>query len=207
MNGDVVVFVITAVVLPLLLTELGDWCPWLAARPVRWAARRLGDQASCRRYEEEWIANLNEVPGKLGSLIAALGYLTYLPRMRRSIRDGVACSLHAAHRTPSTPVSFVGRVREVSVVLERLRAAAADVNQRQPIYVTGAAGTGKSLLAAFCAQQLNDVFPDGQLFARPRLTADECLSDLLASLGVPTAQRSEERRVGKECRSRWSPYH
>src|SRR5260370_6060944 len=24
---------------------------------------------------------------------------------------------------------------------------------------------------------------------------------------VPPAQRSEERRVGKECRSRWSPYH
>src|SRR3712207_6967214 len=26
-------------------------------------------------------------------------------------------------------------------------------------------------------------------------------------LNVDTAQRSEERRVGKECRSRWSPYH
>ena len=29
-------------------------------------------------------------------------------------------------------------------------------------------------------------------------------------LGTPaaaTAERSEERRVGKECRSRWSPYH
>ena len=24
---------------------------------------------------------------------------------------------------------------------------------------------------------------------------------------VQTSQRSEERRVGKECRSRWSPYH
>ena len=24
---------------------------------------------------------------------------------------------------------------------------------------------------------------------------------------VQEAQRSEERRVGKECRSRWSPYH
>src|SRR2546427_7877944 len=24
---------------------------------------------------------------------------------------------------------------------------------------------------------------------------------------VPVSQRSEERRVGKECRSRWSPYH
>ena len=25
--------------------------------------------------------------------------------------------------------------------------------------------------------------------------------------GVNPTQRSEERRVGKECRSRWSPYH
>ena len=24
---------------------------------------------------------------------------------------------------------------------------------------------------------------------------------------LATARRSEERRVGKECRSRWSPYH
>ena len=25
--------------------------------------------------------------------------------------------------------------------------------------------------------------------------------------GLAFAERSEERRVGKECRSRWSPYH
>ena len=29
----------------------------------------------------------------------------------------------------------------------------------------------------------------------------------LAALNVPYKHRSEERRVGKECRSRWSPYH
>src|SRR3989475_12235478 len=28
-----------------------------------------------------------------------------------------------------------------------------------------------------------------------------------ADLNVAVAARSEERRVGKECRSRWSPYH
>ena len=28
-----------------------------------------------------------------------------------------------------------------------------------------------------------------------------------ADAGSITIQRSEERRVGKECRSRWSPYH
>jgi len=26
-------------------------------------------------------------------------------------------------------------------------------------------------------------------------------------IGLATITRSEERRVGKECRSRWSPYH
>src|SRR3712207_9034275 len=31
-------------------------------------------------------------------------------------------------------------------------------------------------------------------------------AQLIASMGHD-GQRSEERRVGKECRSRWSPYH
>ena len=30
---------------------------------------------------------------------------------------------------------------------------------------------------------------------------------LSSYLGLPVQVRSEERRVGKECRSRWSPYH
>ena len=38
--------------------------------------------------------------------------------------------------------------------------------------------------------------------------AEEYLSnDKLNTIGIVTMQRSEERRVGKECRSRWSPYH
>src|SRR2546425_11763892 len=31
--------------------------------------------------------------------------------------------------------------------------------------------------------------------------------DLRRALALGHPQRSEERRVGKECRSRWSPYH
>src|SRR5258708_16267512 len=30
---------------------------------------------------------------------------------------------------------------------------------------------------------------------------------ILAGAGSGKTERSEERRVGKECRSRWSPYH
>src|SRR2546422_7212586 len=38
-------------------------------------------------------------------------------------------------------------------------------------------------------------------------TADGCgLRDVKVTLTLSTT-RSEERRVGKECRSRWSPYH
>src|SRR5258708_24908561 len=33
------------------------------------------------------------------------------------------------------------------------------------------------------------------------------IGDAFSGLGTLTHQRSEERRVGKECRSRWSPYH
>ena len=39
------------------------------------------------------------------------------------------------------------------------------------------------------------------LFNVERFLSDKELSDLLR------ISRSEERRVGKECRSRWSPYH
>jgi len=34
---------------------------------------------------------------------------------------------------------------------------------------------------------------------------DEAAQKFKSETGIPV--RSEERRVGKECRSRWSPYH
>ena len=33
------------------------------------------------------------------------------------------------------------------------------------------------------------------------------ISSIVKSLADAAIKRSEERRVGKECRSRWSPYH
>jgi hypothetical protein len=114
-RGDVLLFLVTAVVMPLLVTEFGDWFSWLAARLVRWAARHLGDPASCERYQEEWIANLNEVPGKLARLAAAFGYLAYLPRMRLSIR----------HRSGAPVTTWAGLTAATTrPVRELLRAAA-----------------------------------------------------------------------------------
>ena len=35
----------------------------------------------------------------------------------------------------------------------------------------------------------------------------ETMTSIFGNLAMSAERRSEERRVGKECRSRWSPYH
>ena len=44
-------------------------------------------------------------------------------------------------------------------------------------------------------------------YAKVPELANEVLSDYEFKLEESFEDRSEERRVGKECRSRWSPYH
>ena len=56
------------------------------------------------------------------------------------------------------------------------------------IIFIGMPGSGKSTLGVVLAKKLGYSFID---------------SDLV----IQEKYRSEERRVGKECRSRWSPYH
>src|SRR2546426_2211590 len=63
------------------------------------------------------------------------------------------------------------------------------------------------------------LLPSGELYWRDlgaREDVDRGISDFQRALSDPRstyvkraaqALRSEERRVGKECRSRWSPYH
>ena len=66
------------------------------------------------------------------------------------------------------------------------------------------------LIAAFlCTILSNKVYavclPDSCNDNNP-CTFDNCYSSGIAG-GFSCTHRSEERRVGKECRSRWSPYH
>ena len=62
-------------------------------------------------------------------------------------------------------------------------------------------------LSGLCAETLNDVL-------NGKISPDDCHSPIWPMRWVFSSQwigslfeRSEERRVGKECRSRWSPYH
>ncbi|MFI6031575.1 hypothetical protein [Amycolatopsis magusensis] len=108
MSAGLVALVLTAVLLPLALDELRDWSPRLATKMVRWAARRLGHQLAQARYEEEWAANIQAVPGKLSALLAALGYVLAIPRMRWNLKRGPNAALF--QETPLTePIRVVFR--------------------------------------------------------------------------------------------------
>src|SRR2546426_10855369 len=72
-------------------------------------------------------------------------------------------------------------------------------------------------------REITDAYPDGDLLVLGLLKGSFIfLSDLVRRIERPlqvdflvassygegtVSSRSEERRVGKECRSRWSPYH
>jgi hypothetical protein len=73
------------VVVPLLLSEFLDWCPWLARRLVHRAAWRLPDPDRAR-YQEEWLAELGQVPGKLAPLTMALGIAARAGRLGRVLQ-------------------------------------------------------------------------------------------------------------------------
>src|SRR5260370_36243492 len=52
-----------------------------------------------------------------------------------------------------------------------------------------------------------DAGREGQGAAVFGIYKEECAGGNERALGSAVEFRSEERRVGKECRSRWSPYH
>ena len=63
----------------------------------------------------------------------------------------------------------------------------------------------KSILTTcfvICAVHVSAQTP---LYKQSSAPVESRVKDLLGRMTVD--ERSEERRVGKECRSRWSPYH
>src|SRR5438552_15982603 len=76
---------------------------------------------------------------------------------------------------------------------------------------TDATGTiaGERLKSAQVPTRLLENFPNRGKGAAVRsgLLAARTPIGLFSDADLSTPLRSEERRVGKECRSRWSPYH
>ena len=67
------------------------------------------------------------------------------------------------------------------------------------------AGRSEAETSALADAFNSSIAVDGRMYQQD-ITGSMAHAAMLAKCGILT-QRSEERRVGKECRSRWSPYH
>ena len=81
-----------------------------------------------------------------------------------------------------------------------------------PVSVDSAGNLGNrdSLLSSISADGRFVAFSSGASNLVPGDTNDRndiFVRDTLTNTTTRVSVRSEERRVGKECRSRWSPYH
>lgn len=70
--------IISAVALPLGLSEFSEISPWAARHLLTWGARRLPGRERSERYREEWLAGIEEVPGKLIKLFKAVSIICYM---------------------------------------------------------------------------------------------------------------------------------
>src|SRR2546429_3451372 len=74
--------------------------------------------------------------------------------------------------------------------------------KKSSTYILESTGTGAAIF-----DYDNDGWPDIFLVNGTRLDGFDAQSVPTSHLYRNNHDRSEERRVGKECRSRWSPYH
>ena len=73
----------------------------------------------------------------------------------------------------------------------------------QPVVVENRVGANGNIANELVARAAPDGYTLG-LLADSQITINP---HLYKKMPIDTLKRSEERRVGKECRSRWSPYH
>src|SRR5574337_2207949 len=129
----------------------------------------------------------------------------------RQIRSSVVASQDTVHAPYGGVVPELASRRHVEavwpVVQEALTKAGVSLAELDGIAATSGPGLIGSLLVGLC-------FGKALAFARhiPLVGVNHLEGHLYAALldhedlSFPFT-RSEERRVGKECRSRWSPYH
>jgi hypothetical protein len=65
-------WVASSVVLPLVVAEVTELGPWLARQVIKLGARLVVPRTRAARLEEEWLAGVEDWPGKLTKLVRAV---------------------------------------------------------------------------------------------------------------------------------------
>lgn len=72
--GVVIAGIVGAALSQLLADEFEAWAPHIANKLIRLAVSRLPER-NRERMREEWHSHLDEIPGQIGKIVAAIGFL------------------------------------------------------------------------------------------------------------------------------------
>src|SRR5574341_474387 len=183
----------------------GEW-PELVAEHSRLAhaaalieAAQLGVEALFEG-DDSILARVNAVAVRLGNLVehdAGLQeILDLLEPARIQLQEAVYALRHYGERLDLDPQ----RLREVEGRLDAIHAAARKY-RTQPDALPARLEAARTRLRG-----LGEGGDVGALRRLEEAAHAACLAEA-GKLSAGRKKRSEERRVGKECRSRWSPYH
>src|SRR2546422_10743661 len=139
---------------------------------------------------------------------AGLEYARRLVEMKKELERDLVIVMRVYFEKPRTTVGWKGLINDPALdgsfnINKGLRSA------RQFLLEVNELGlpAGNEFLDMISPQYYADLVSWGAIGART--TESQVHRELASGLSCPVGfkNRSEERRVGKECRSRWSPYH
>jgi hypothetical protein len=140
----IITLIVGGIILPLLVSEFSELAPWAARKILSGGARLLPDKEQSERYREEWLAGIDDVPGKLVKLAKAASI--------------VCCMVPAMHwqanrETPLWPVRSV-----INALLSDIAPSFAVKHRRRMIlsYQISISTSPESVQATFT---INDLLP------------------------------------------------
>ena len=169
------------------LAEAGANVIGIGERPADWLDNDL----------RGWMLHYQQIPNvtDVGALVEAVRFAqskVWIDALESTIESHTMAAAHAreACGIPGTSVRTAYLCRDKPAMKEALRAVGIS--------------TAQSIGASSAAEVREFVTSVGYpIILKPRAAAGASGTSRVDS----DAERSEERRVGKECRSRWSPYH
>jgi RNA polymerase alpha subunit len=144
-----VVQVFLSLAVTLALAEFSELAPWLAERLLQWAARGLPKEHH-QPYVEDWLGELDAVPGKLTKLAFAVRVVVRVPATHRALLGRDPIWVEAARGLLSVLITAVLMVlrllnqlrgqlpsRNVLVVLDEALRYPKHLRPNTPIISTG----------------------------------------------------------------------
>ena len=168
--------------------------------------REVEEDVRRERLEKLWKAYGNYAMVALALLFAGIAGWQFWQRHEQAEREKVSDAFIAAQRI-TNPQAAASAFSDLARGAPKGYAQVARLSQAGAMFASGQRADAIDLYKQIAKDDGGVVGSVARLRAGWALAENASRNDLAELLKPLDQPRSEERRVGKECRSRWSPYH